>query len=303
MTTPIPSRLKIFLIITAVTFFWASALVAIRIALTSYDPGALALFRYAIASFGMVFVYSRASGKHSVPWRDVGVIFLAGILGFGVYNVLLNYGEVSIHAGVAGFIMSQIPVVITLLAVLFLGEKLSPVAYLGMLISFFGVTLIALSHHHNVYGLDIGIIFLLIAVMSAGIYHVIYKHLLHRYHAIELTAYGIWGGTLSLLFYTPALWREIPYATAHATWAVIYLGIFPGLLGYLGWSYVLRYVPASKAASAFYVMPIMTAVLGWLCLGEIPVWLALLGGGIALGGSILLAKAGKVSAKVQVEQA
>lgn len=293
MITP-PSTLKIILILSMVIFFWASSLVAIRMALPSYHPGSLALFRYIVASIGMIFVYRGVSGKHALLWRDVPIIFFAGVCGFGVYNVALNYGVVTVSAGVAGFIISQIPVVIALLAVLFLREKLSKMACLGMLISFIGVSLIALSHHHPEKGLDIGILFLLLAVISAGIYHVVYKHLLQRYHAIELTAYGIWGGTLSMLFYAPALWEEIPNATATATWAVIYLGIFPGLIGYVSWSYALRYIPASKAASSFYVMPILTTALGWLCLGEIPVWLALLGGLIALSGAIVLARGGKV---------
>jgi drug/metabolite transporter (DMT)-like permease len=250
-----------------------------------------------IASIGMIFVYRAAAGKHPVPLRDVPIILLTGVIGFGVYNVALNYGVVTINPGAASFIVGQIPVAITLLAVVFLGERLSKVAFLGMLVSFAGVILIALSHHHPTGGLDIGIIYLLVGVISAGIYHVVYKHLLHRYNAIELTAYGIWGGTLSMLFYTPTLWAEIPHATATATWAVVYLGVFPGLIGYVSWSYVLRYVPASKAASAFYVMPVITVFLSWLCLGQMPAQLALVGGLIALCGAIIVARGGKAATK------
>lgn len=292
MTKP-PSKFTVILVLSMVTFFWASSLVAIRMALPSYDPGSLALLRYLVASIGMIFVYRGVSGKNTVPWRDVPIIFLTGVSGIGIYNIVLNYGIVTVTAGVAGFVVGQIPVLVTLLAVLFLGEKLSKMALLGMCISFAGVVLIALSHQHPADGMDIGIWFLLVAVISASIYHVVYKHLLHRYRAIELTAYGIWGGTLSMLFYAPTLWGEIPHASASATWAVIYLGLFPGLIGYVSWSYALRFVPATKAASAFYVMPIITVILEWLWFGEVPVWLALTGGLVALGGAILVARGGQ----------
>lgn len=291
-----PSNIKIMLLFGMTIFFWSSSLVAIRIALQSYDPVSLALFRYLIASFGMLFVYWNVSHKRAVDWRDIPIIFFAGVVGFAVYNIALNYGEVTVSAGVSGFIVSQIPVVIAFLAIIFLGERLSKKAWLGMCISIIGVGLIAASHHSEGV-VDIGIFYLLIAVISAGIYHAAYKYLLRKYHAVELTAYGIWGGTLSMLFHAPTLWQEIPTATIDATLSVIYLGIFPGLIGYLSWSYALRHVPASKAASAFYVMPIVTAFLGWICLGEIPPWLALIGGLTALVGAIIVGKA-KVGAKV-----
>lgn len=267
-------------------FFWSSSLVAIRIALSSYDPGSLAFFRYAIASIGMIFVWI-ISQKHRVNWRDIPVIFFVGAIGFGVYNVALNYGAVTVTAGVAGFIISQIPISITLLAIIFLNERLSTKAWWGMCISVIGVFLIAISHPHE-GKIDVGIFYLLLAVIAAGIYAVTYKHLLIKYNPVELTAYGIWSGALSLLFYAPTLWKEIPAATTTATWAVVYLGIFPGLISYVSWSYVLKHVQASKASSTLYIMPIITVFLGWLCLGEIPSLLALIGGFIALGGAVIV---------------
>jgi hypothetical protein len=42
------------LALTATVIFWASAFVAIRIALRAYRPGDLALLRYAIASIALL---------------------------------------------------------------------------------------------------------------------------------------------------------------------------------------------------------------------------------------------------------
>jgi drug/metabolite transporter (DMT)-like permease len=291
MTTTRPSVVTIVSFFAITIFFWSSSLVAIRMALPSYSPGALALGRYLIASIGMIFFYW-GTRKKQLKWRDVPLMFLIGALGFSIYNVFLNYGEVTVNAGVAGFIVSQIPVVLTILAILFLGERLPKLAWLGIVVSVMGVLIIAVSHQSPTGGFDLGIVWLIVAVFSAAIYHVIYKKLLQRYHAIELTAYAIWGGTLSILFYLPTLWAEIPNATVTANWSMVYLGVFPGLIGYMTWGYALKYVPASKASSAFYTIPIVTAILGWICLGEVPAWLALLGGLLALVGAVIVAKAG-----------
>lgn len=296
MTTIQPSKFKIGLLIATTVFFWSSALVAIRIGLKAYDPGSLALFRYLIASAGMLLMYVLFSKKRKIPWRDVPKLFIAGVVGFGVYNVALNYGEVTVSAGVAGFIVGQIPVAVAILSVIFLGERLSLVACFGMVVSIIGVTLIFISSAKGASS-GIGVVYLLIATITAGVYSTSYKYLVKKYNAIELTAFGMWSGTVVLLVYWSHLWQEIPMADAAATLAAIYLGIFPGVIAYICWCHVLKYIPASKAGGAIYMMPIIAAILGWLCLGEVPAWLALVGGVIALIGAIIVVRAGHVASR------
>jgi drug/metabolite transporter (DMT)-like permease len=294
ITTTATSKLKIFLIFAFAIFFWASSFVAIRMALKSYTPGPLALFRYVIASLGMLLLHLNTHHKTHVRRADIPGFFWMGIMGFSIYNVALNYGEISVDAGVAGFIISQIPVVVAVLSVFWLGEKLSTVSLVGMCISITGVSLIAVSSHGNhAASSNLGIFYLMIAMLVGGIYHVACKQLLRQYNPIELTAYAMWIGTIAMLFYVPDLWREILHATPMATWSVIYLGIFPGWLGFLAWNYGLQYVSASKAASGLYALPLITLSLSWLCLGELPAWLAIGGGLIALSGAIILAMAQK----------
>ncbi len=289
-----PSKLKIFLFAGMTVFFWSSALVAIRIGLRSYDPGSLALFRYLIASAGMLVMYLFISHRHAIPWREAWRVFIAGAVGFGIYNIALNYGEVTVNAGVAGFIIGQLPVAVAILAVCFLGERLSWLACIGMVVSILGVALIAVAHMGGARW-DFGVLYLLVATLSGGVYSVSYKYLVSKYHPITLTAYGMWSGTVIMLVFLPNLWHEIPTAQINATLAAIYLGIFPGVIGYVSWCYVLRFVSASKAGSAIYAMPIITTFLGWLCLGEIPPLLALTGGVVALIGAIIVVWSKKIT--------
>ncbi len=278
--------------LTFAVVLWASAFVAIRIGLKGYSPGSLALLRYLIASVGMIFLYVFFSKRSKPAFKDLPLIFFMGIAGFGIYNITLNYGEITVPSGITSFILSQMPVVVMVLAPLLLKEKITLSSWLGLIISVFGVGLIALAHHEGhlrgeVTHLDLGIIFLLIAVFCGAIYAICYKSMALKYHPIELTSFAIWSGTVILLFYIPSLWREIQTAPSDATWAAVYLGIFPAVVGYLAWSYVLRYMPASRASSYLFLMPLVATFLGWLLLGEVPKLLALCGGIIALVGAVI----------------
>jgi len=72
------------------------------------------------------------------------------------------------------------------------------------------------------------------------------------------------------------------------------MGVLPGALGYVLWSYALKYLKISVASSFLYIMPAMTLFLGWILLGEIASFMEVLGGMIALLGAIIIARLGIV---------
>ena len=274
-------KTKISLCIAVV--FWASAFVGIRIGLESYSPGSLALFRFLIASACMGVLYWRMDKRVIFPRKDFCLLLLFGVFGISFYNVFLNYGEVSVAAGTASFMISQSPLMGMVLAVIFLGEKFNPATLFGILISILGVGLIALTQDHDVK-FDIGMVYILLATIVSGLHSVMQKFFLKRYHALDVTVFIIWGGTVGLLIYLPELWHDLQAASLKATLAVIYLGIFPAAIAYVAWGYALAAIPVSQCTSFLYFMPVIATLLGWVFLNEVPMLLSLIGGLIALLG-------------------
>lgn len=265
---------------------WSSGFVAIRIGLNGYDPGSLALLRYLVSSLGIIIPFIFLAKPSQISFIDLLKCLLIGVVGFGVYNVALNYGETTVDAGITSFINSQIPVTVLILAIFFLREKVSLYVLTGITISCLGVSFIAYGYSQHTQW-QLGILYLLVANVSAAIYTVFCKPLLCKYHPLEITAYTTWGGTLLLLFYSPTLWEQIHIAPTMATAAAIYLGIVPGVLGYLTWNYALKHLQAVRASSYLYTMPLIATFMGWCCLDEFPSTFALIGGFIALFGAMV----------------
>ncbi|NLE44283.1 MAG: EamA family transporter, partial [Chloroflexi bacterium] len=141
MTKRIDAKLLIALVIVVV--FWASAFVGIRIGLRSYSPGHLVLFRFAVASV-ILGGYACATRMKLPSWRDLPALALVGLTGITLYQLLLTYGEVTVTAGTASFLIATGPIFTALFAVLFGGERLRLVGWGAIGMSFAGGALIAL---------------------------------------------------------------------------------------------------------------------------------------------------------------
>jgi drug/metabolite transporter (DMT)-like permease len=279
---------KILVIVASIAsvLLWASAFPAIRIALEAYTPAEVALLRYIVASVALI-VYAIINRISLPRLQDLPLIVLCGFTGITVYNFMLNAGQVTVSAGVASFIISSEVGIIALLAWLFFGERLSRLGWIGVVSCIVGVGIIAFGKDGN-FQISFGVLRVFVATLAISIYSVIQKPLLARYSAINFTTYAIWSGTLFLFFLAPEAFSSAIRAPIAPTLAIVYMGLFPGVVAYIAWSYVLSQIPASQAGSYLALIPVVALFLAWLWLGEIPTLSALLGGAVVLAGVMLV---------------
>jgi len=265
---------------------WASTFVVLRPLVQIYSPQHLAVLRFLIASLVLLIIVLFRPFRR--PSRsDLPGLSLAGLFGFAVFNLAVNYSEIHISAGSASFLVNTVPLFTALLAVPFLKERLGLLGWVGIGVGLLGSAVILLG---NSGGLEInrGSLAVLGAAMAQAVYFIIQKTYLGRFTPLEFTTYTIWFGTGFLLTLSPGLIGAVQSAPISSTVMVAYLGIFPAALGYIIWSKVLLQIPATKAVSTFYLIPIITIVMAWFWLREIPSLLVILGGLITLLGVLLV---------------
>jgi len=281
-----------------VILLWASAFAGIRAGLVGYSPSELALLRFLVASLALL-VYGVAVGLRPPARKDLPALALLGFLGFTVYHLALNYGEQTVSAGAASMLIASGPIFTALLATAFLGERLRIWGWLGILLGFVGVALIAVGESGGV-GFDPGAFWIVLAAFSASLYFVFQKPLHARYSPFEITAYTLWAGSLWMLPFAPGLLDAIRQAPPSATLSVVYLGLGPAALAYVLWNYALSRLPASRVSSFLYLSPVLAVLIAWLWLGEVPTPLSLLGGVLALLGVSITNVWGRTAAPVDI---
>jgi drug/metabolite transporter (DMT)-like permease len=272
--------------VAAAVIFGASAYAAIGDALGSYSPGPLALLRMLVASAALA-IYAAFWRMRLPNVRDLPAVAFAGLFAFALYNVALNYGQLTASAGAASLIIASIPIFTALLAAAFLGERLDALGWSGIAVGFSGMALITVGEGGG-FGIDAGALLVLLAAVSASVYFAFQKPYLETYGSLPFTAYAIWAGALLLLPFLPALVREALIAPPQATLAVVYLGLFPTIVAYATAAYVFSRLPASRAVTLEYLFPPVAIVIAYLWLGEIPSVLSVVGGAVALVGVALV---------------
>jgi len=258
------------MIVTVVV--WALAFPFITIGLEKLSFVNLTIMRFLVVCIVFIIVLSLQPKRFSkLHKQDIIPIFLLGFFGVMVYHFGLNYGEQSISPGAASLIIATIPIIIVVLAIIFLREKISLKSLIGIILSLSGVIVISAWGTKDAT-IEIEYIYAALAVIIAAIMGAIYtivgKKLLERYSGLSLTVYAILLGSIGLIpFVSKSLFDEVATMSINHWIAILFLGVFSTVIGYLFWYIALEIKTASEISIYLYLIPIVSTIVSYFWLG------------------------------------
>ncbi len=204
--------------------------------------------------------------------KQVGVIFLVGILGFGISLGFQFSGTKLSSAANAALVTSASPVFILLFGALLLRERVTSARFFALVLASIGV-LIVVDPRAALYGgkAAIGNVLLLGAAITWGLYSVLIKKSSKGLNIMEVSTFAFIGGWV---FSLPLMFSEmksesIGTVTLPIILGVLYLGIIATAFAMYLWNKSLDILEAGLVSLLFFAQPVVGVALGTLILDEV----------------------------------
>ncbi|UNC91983.1 DMT family transporter [Candidatus Contubernalis alkaliaceticus] len=280
----------IYILIILPVLLWGSSFVATKIVLRSFTPMSYMFIRFAGASilFGLLLLIQRSK---ALDVKTHGKLALLALFQPGLYFAFETLGLQLTSASSASMIIAGVPAAVSLMASLFLQERLNKREWIGIILSVAGVLLIALFDDNPQYAVSSvrGNFLVFLAVISAAVYMVLVRSLTTKISVINITAYQFFYGglfflPLFLIQYDTMDWLLIePNAIA----ALGFLIILSTVVAFLAYNYALSKIKTSHVAVFINGIPLVTILTAGFVLGEKLGYLQLMGGLIIIAGVTL----------------
>lgn len=282
-----------FLLLLLPPLFWAGNALLARATAGDLPPVALAFWRWILALVLILpFTGRDLWASRGILWRHWRPVLGMALTSVAAYNTLLYMAVQTTTAINATLVGTALPVMVLLLARLWLGDPIRPRQALGMAVSIIGLlTVVTRGEPARLATLTLtpGDGLMLLASASWATYSVMLRRFPIPVRGFTLlTALIVLGWLMILPFYLFELSLGYTVHLRPMTLGVIaYTAVCASLLAYYFWNLGVTSVGAPTAGLFANLIPLFTAILGVALLGETFAWFHALGGGLIFAGIAL----------------
>lgn len=271
---------------------WAFAFPMTKIAQEHFTSNSLSFLRCGIAT---VFLLPLGRLMHiRLPKKaDIPLFFLAGALGFSVYLILFNTGILTLTSATSSIVIAVTPILTAIAAIWLYQERLSVIGWISIFTAFIGVFILLI--WDGIFSINIGLIWTFgAAVLFCG-YNLLNRKLSSMgYTALEIVAYSMLCGAVLLIPWSVQSFHELSDASFRDIFALLYLGAFPSAAAYFLWGEAIsRAERISDVTNFNFITPLLSTLMGFLLLREVPNMGTFIGGAIILTSIAVFNRKGK----------
>src|SRR6516162_448781 len=262
-----------YLLLSLTSLFWSGNVVLGRFVATYIPPFMLSVIRWG----GAFFILLPFAARHLArDWplirRHAGLLTLLALTGFSAYNTMAYYG-LHFTTAINGLLLQSVaPLFVALWSFVLFRDRLSLRQGAGILLSLAGVIVIVCRGSLEILaaiGFNRGDLLFVIALLIYASY-VATLRLRPLIHPLSFLAVGMGVGAALLL---PGMALEIAYGQAIvldylSAFSLLYLCIFPSILGYLFLNRGIELIGANRAAPFIHLVPVFGSVLAIALLAE-----------------------------------
>ncbi|HVN79258.1 MAG TPA: DMT family transporter [Terriglobia bacterium] len=248
----------------------------------------------------LLYPFVRSERKASAPvqsrnWKDVVLFMILALIGVFPGQVLVTWGTRISLASNAALLMLALPVCTAVLAVLLLGERMTRVRWVSFSLAIAGVVLCSnfdFGHLDFGAGYLLGNLLIFSGVLGSSFYNSYGKKVLERYSPLEMlyfTYVAMFVIMTPLTLHQEAnVFARVPHFTLQTWIGLALLTFFHNYLSMVLFLKALKQLDAIQAALSNYLITFFGLPIAAIWLGERLTAMAILGGILVLGSTLLI---------------
>jgi drug/metabolite transporter (DMT)-like permease len=267
---PRRARSTAYLALMAVSIFWGTTYLAIRIAIETLPPAFVIFARFTLSG-SILLIVARVRGAHLPRGRELWMAVACGCMILGIGNAAAVYAEQLIPSGLAGLFATLSPFWMTGFEAMIGGEPLHAPTIAGMSIGFCGTALLLLPGggagllDHSTL---VGFIIMEVGVVAWTLASLIQRRQPMKAHPIVI---GAVQQLAAGLLYIPVVAfvpeRPIIFST-RSVLGLLYLVVFGSIVGYSAFIFAMDRLPVAIVSIYPYINAVVAMGVGWLFFRE-----------------------------------
>jgi drug/metabolite transporter (DMT)-like permease len=260
-------------LLSTAMLLWAGNFITARAIRGSLDPLSLNFWRWMLALLVLLPITLPRLSRQQVLTATAHwvLLFALGATGVATFNALVYLALLYTPALNALLVTATAPAVIALLAWGTLGESLSPMRAIGIVVSLAGaVVLIGRGDLAGMLGMatNRGDAIMALAVLAWGVYSVLLRRRPADIDPLVLLTGTVAAGVVLML---PIwIWQgaSVPPLELSVVAALAYIALFASVLAYLAWNRGVSLIGPARAGVYLNLLPVFGAALAIALLGE-----------------------------------
>ena len=257
--------------ITLAMLFWSLSFIGYKVAFHYFQPMALIFFRMVLSALFMALLIRVTGWSEKIHRSDYKRFLFMALFEPLLYFLGESYGMKMVTATTGSVIVSTIPLLVPVAAWLLYRERISWIKVFGLIVSFAGVILVLMGPGFKIEAKPLGVALMFMAVFSAVCYSIVIVDLAKKYKPLTIVQMQSFLGALLFL---PIFLATDLKATLQITpgWDVVlpllFLAIFPSSLSFVFFTAAVREIGITRANAFCNFIPVFTALISFLFLGE-----------------------------------
>lgn len=264
-----------------------------KTALDTFMPMELIAYRFAIAALVITLLVATRAIRIRFKGKPILPLIVLSFFQPIIYFICETMGVQLTSSSQAGMMIALIPIFVTIMAVIFLGERPNIKQYLAIFLSVGGVIFILIfSGDFALTGDFIGIMVLMGAVLAGAVFSILSKKYSKMFTPVEITFVMMWIGAIvfNLIFIVQQLMGLAPNQVNLSQMSFItivpllYLGIISSIVAFFMFNYMISKIPASRASVFTNLVTIIAILAGIIFRHESFYWYQMVGGVMIIAG-------------------